>query len=114
MLQIGEISKILGVKPETIRYYEKEQIVSPQRKKNGTFREYSIWDFFDLMECRRFREMDFSIKEVKRLLKAERWDEIIKMLSEKRHELYTGANQKLLLATEMEALTDRIRNTSSP
>ena len=73
MLQIGEISKILGLKPETIRYYEKERIVSPQRKKNGTFREYNIWDFFDLMECRRFREMNFSIKEVKRLLRAESW-----------------------------------------
>lgn len=110
MLQIGEISKVLGMKPETIRYYEKEQIVSPRRKRSGTFREYSIWDFFDLMECRRFREMDFSIKDVKRLLKAENWDEIIEMLSKKQLEIHTEANQKLLLAAEMKSLTDRIRN----
>lgn len=110
MLQIGEISKILGVKPETIRYYEQEQIVSPQRKKSGTFREYGIWELFDLLECRRFREMDFSIKDVKRLLKADNWDELIKMLSQKQFDLYAEANQKLLLATEMKALTDRISN----
>lgn len=112
MLRIGEISKILGVRPETIRYYEQEQIVSPQRKKSGTFREYGIWDLFDLLECRRFREMDFSIKDVKLLLKTDNWDELIELLSKKQLEIFAEANQKLLLATEMKTLTDRITNAS--
>ena len=109
-MQIGEISRVLRLKPETIRYYEKEGIVSPRRKGEGTFREYSIWDFFDLLECRRFREMDFSIKDVKRLMKAEKLDVITEMLREKRQELCGRADQMLSLAAEMESLTDRVSN----
>lgn len=109
-MQIGEISRVLGMKPETIRYYEKEGIISPQRKKGGTFRKYSMWDFFDLHECRRFRLMDFSIKDIKRLMRNESLEEIAKMLSEKQLEIYAEANQKLLFAAEMKSLADRISN----
>lgn len=109
-MQIGEISKILSMKPEAIRYYEQEQIVSPQRKNGGTFRKYSIWDFADLCECRRFRQMGFSIKDVKRMMKADNLEEIIKVLSEKHLEIYAEATQKLLLAKEIKSLSDRVNN----
>lgn len=109
-MQIGEISRVLGMKPETIRYYEKERIVSPRRKRGGTFREYSIWDFFYLRECRRFRLMDFSIKDVKRLMTTEALEEIVELLSEKQREISAEADQKLLLAAELKSLADRIGN----
>lgn len=107
-MQIGEVSKILGLKPETIRYYEKEGLVTPQRKNGGTFREYSMWNFFELCECRRLRLMNFSISETKRLLKADTVDEVIDIQSKKQIELYDEANQKMMLAAEIKSLTERI------
>lgn len=109
-MRISEVAKILGLKPEAIRYYEKEGIVSPQRKEDSTYREYSIWDFLDLCECRRFRQMDFGIKDVRRLMKNENLAGIITALSEKHSEILKTANQKLVLAAEVKSLAERISN----
>lgn len=109
-MKIGELSEILNMKPETIRYYEKEGIISPSRKKDSTFREYSIWDFLDLCDCRIYRQMDFGIKDVKRLMKTESLEGICKALSEKHKEVLEEANQKMILATEVKSLNDRISN----
>lgn len=32
-LKIGDVSKLLSMSPETIRYYESEKIISPTRNK---------------------------------------------------------------------------------
>jgi transcriptional regulator, MerR family len=34
--RIGEVSKLLGLPVETIRYYEKEQIIAPNVRKTVT------------------------------------------------------------------------------
>lgn len=109
-MRIGEVSKIFSIKPETIRYYEKEGIISPVRKEDGIFREYNIWDVLDLCECRRYRQMDFGIQDVKRLMKTENLRGISKLLSGKYEEVLDLANRKLALAAEVKSLKDRIDN----
>lgn len=109
-MRIGEVSKFLSIKPETIRYYEKEGILSPGRKEEGTFREYNIWDIMDLFECRKYRQMDFGIKDVKHLMKAENLEGISRLLSGKYEEVLGSANRKLAVAAEIKFLKDRIEN----
>lgn len=109
-MRIGEISKILNLKPETIRYYEQEGIIYPHRKGDSAFREYNIWDFLELCECRRLRQMDFGIKDIKRLMKSESLAEVITALFEKHAEILKTVNRKIVLAAEVKSLADRIRN----
>ncbi|MEH7080966.1 MerR family transcriptional regulator, partial [Bacillus velezensis] len=35
MYSIGEVSKKLGISAHTLRYYEKEKIIIPDRNENG-------------------------------------------------------------------------------
>ena len=109
-MRIGDISKLMSIRPETVRYYEKEGLLHPDRKTDSTYREYSIWDVFDLTECRKYREMDFSIKDVRRLKLTESLDGIRDLLALKHKEILTEANHKMLLAAEIKELKDRIEN----
>lgn len=48
--KIGEVSKILNISKEMIRYYEKQGILKPSRKEDNNYRTYSVMDVFLLME----------------------------------------------------------------
>lgn len=41
---IGELAKILGVTAETIRYYERKNIIQPVHDENSGYRYYTAWD----------------------------------------------------------------------
>ena len=42
-MKINDVEQILGISKANIRFYEKQNLLSPQRKENG-YREYSQED----------------------------------------------------------------------
>ena len=44
--KIGEVSKILNISKEMIRYYEKQGILKPSRKEDNNYRTFSHGCFF--------------------------------------------------------------------
>ena len=48
--KIGEVSKILNISKEMIRYYEKQGILKPSRKEDNNYRTYSVMDVFLLKQ----------------------------------------------------------------
>jgi MerR family transcriptional regulator, mercuric resistance operon regulatory protein len=66
---IGKLSKRSGVKIETIRYYERaEMLVPPPRTASGR-RVYDVTDLRILVFIRRARELGFSLDEIRVLLR---------------------------------------------
>lgn len=64
----GELSKKTGVNSETIRYYEKVNLIpEPARTPNG-YRVYGDAHIKRLVFIRRCRELGFALKEVTALL----------------------------------------------
>lgn len=61
---ISEISKLVDISPYTLRYYEKEGLISISRKPNG-LREFSEFDLglLNIIVC--LRETNMSIKDMK-------------------------------------------------
>lgn len=109
-MRIGDLSKLAGVKAETIRYYENEGIVRPSRNANGTFREYNMWDVLELLECLKYRHMDFTLNEVKLITKQGDLNDILDLLDHKEKELYEESTRKLLLFKKIKELSNRICN----
>ena len=66
--KIGEVSKILNISKEMIRYYEKQGILKPSRKEDNNYRTYSVMDVFLLMEIIRYQSIHFGIKDISELL----------------------------------------------
>lgn len=66
-MSIGPLSQRSGVNIETIRYYERIELL-PMAHRQGRFRSYDATDVARLGFIRRSRELGFSIKEVRTLL----------------------------------------------
>ena len=66
--KISEVSNILNIPIDTIRYYEKKNIVHPQKNSSNNYRFYDAWDINYLLECKKFRHYDFSLSEVEDIL----------------------------------------------
>ena len=67
-LRIGEVSKRANVGIETIRYYEREGLLSePERKPSG-YRQYDEAVIARLQFIRRAKELGFTLGEIRELL----------------------------------------------
>lgn len=63
MIAIGEASRLSGVSIETIRYYEREGIISKAGRTESGRRTYSDAEISELRFIKRCRDLGFSIHD---------------------------------------------------
>lgn len=68
MFRIGEIAKLAGVTPDTIRYYEKQQMMDHEVRTEGGFRLYSENDLQRLKFIRYAKQLGFTLETIRELL----------------------------------------------
>ena len=61
--EIGEFSKITDTSIHTLRYYEKEKLIVPERKENG-HRKYSELDVAWMELIKNLKDTGMPIKEI--------------------------------------------------
>lgn len=64
LYSIQEVSQLLGIPKDTLRYYDRIGIVSPFREDNR-YRRYSKNDLIDLMNIQIMQYADFTLEEIK-------------------------------------------------
>lgn len=69
-MNINEVEKLLSVSRANIRFYEKEGLISPERKKNN-YRDYSDADVLQLKKILVFRKLGFTIEEISKMQNGE-------------------------------------------
>ena len=62
---IGEFSSISGISIHTLRYYEKENLIIPERRENGR-RIYSDGDISWIQFIKRLKDTGMPIKEIQK------------------------------------------------
>jgi DNA-binding transcriptional MerR regulator len=67
-LLIYELSEQLDITPKSIRYYEKVDILNPERNSYNNCRVYSEKDIKKLEFVKRVREMNFSVDKIKQII----------------------------------------------
>lgn len=67
-MKIGKLSKTSGCSIQTIRYYEKEGLLSDPERSEGNFRLYSIKAVKELEFVRHCRSLDIPLNDIKRLI----------------------------------------------
>ncbi|NSB34705.1 MerR family transcriptional regulator [Clostridium saccharoperbutylacetonicum] len=99
---IGEFSKLTNLSIDTLRYYEKEGLIAPERKENGR-RYYSEKDVTWIAFIKRLKETRMPIKEIQEYAKlraigdttmAERMEMLIKHRTALEYEIMK-ANENL-------------------
>ncbi|SEL82637.1 Cd(II)/Pb(II)-responsive transcriptional regulator [Colwellia chukchiensis] len=67
-MKIGELSKTSGCSIQTIRYYEKEGLLSEPERTEGNFRLYDVTVLKQLEFVKHCRSLDISLIDIKRLI----------------------------------------------
>jgi DNA-binding transcriptional MerR regulator len=70
-IAIGKLAKLANVSIDTIRFYEKAGLLSPNVRRPSGFRQYSDVDLRQLRFIRRGRQLGFSLEEIRALLALE-------------------------------------------
>jgi len=68
MFRIGELAKLAGVTPDTIRYYEKQQMMDNPARTEGGFRLYTDSDLQRLRFIRHGSQLGFTLEAIRELL----------------------------------------------
>lgn len=68
MMQIGQMAKKLGIKPDTLRFYEKNGLLQPSTRSQTGYRYYSDADFQRAMFILRCKRVGFTLADIKELL----------------------------------------------
>ena len=74
---IGDMSEIVGISRDTLRFYEKKGIIKARKKENG-YRYYLEEDLFRLMVILYKRKMNDSLEEIEGYIKGENSVEYMK------------------------------------
>ncbi len=84
--KIGEVSKILNIPVETIRFYETKKLIHPQKDKSSNYRYYDVWDINRLLDYRKYRELEFSLKDSLEIIESASLEGVTDKLQEKINE----------------------------
>ena len=68
IMKIGELSKSSGYSVQTIRYYEREGLLSDPERSEGNFRLYSDKALKELEFVKHCRSLDIPLNDIKRLI----------------------------------------------
>lgn len=77
--KISEISKLYGIGPDSLRYYERLGILNPKRDTNQ-YRLYSLKDIYKLNIIRDLRSLNFSMAQIKDYLDHQTIDNTLDIL----------------------------------
>lgn len=98
--KIGDVSRILGISPDLLRYYEKKGIVHPAKDKYNDYRYYEAWDINFLMDSLWYKSFGFPVSHVAEIIGARTADEIVSDMETKEAELEDAAKHMQLLAQQ--------------
>jgi len=86
-LSIKEFSKLTGVKPSTLRYYDELGIFSPVYRADNGYRYYSARQVITINSIKLLQEIDVPTRVITKLINNRSEESIIEVLSIKQQEL---------------------------
>ncbi len=67
-MKVQEVAKHLGVTPDTVRYYVRIGVASPERDPANGYRRFGRRDLTNLRFCIHARQLGFSLDEILEIL----------------------------------------------
>ncbi len=81
--RIGEVAGMLGMHPQTIRYYDKAGIVLPGEKNHKNERLFASYDVYMIMIRKQYQNMGFSIEETEKIFNENDLKDLAESLEDK-------------------------------
>ncbi|MGN0702539.1 MAG: MerR family transcriptional regulator [Lentihominibacter sp.] len=74
MMTVNEVSKLTGVSIRTLQYYDRIGLLRPAGRTDAGYRLYDDTSMEKLQQILLFRELEFSLKEIKEIVDAPNFD----------------------------------------
>lgn len=71
---VKQLSNLTGISVRTLHYYDEFGLLSPTRNKRNEYRIYSQNDLLILQQILFFKELDFSLSEIKKIILSKDFD----------------------------------------
>ena len=83
MYKISEVAAISGVSIRTLQYYDKIDLLKPKLINEVGYRFYTDKEIEILQQILFFKELDFSLDEIKNILNSDNYDKEKSLRSQK-------------------------------
>jgi len=115
--QIGELSSLLGLSADTLRYYEKIGLLPPVTRSASGLRLYDDKDVSRLNFIRRAQRMNFTLAEIARLMEMREnpqsaRSEVRALMEKKLHDVEVHIEELNTLRREMRLLINLCRRAA--
>lgn len=71
---VQQLARLSGVSVRTLHYYDEVGLLQPGRAANNGYRQYSESDLVKLQQILFFRELDFPLKDIQRMMHSPNFD----------------------------------------
>lgn len=95
--KIGDVSKILGISPDLLRYYQKKGVVTPTKGENNNYRYYDAWDINFLIDCLWFKNFGFGIEQTAKLVSDSSYEDVLARMEDRREEIRQSMRREQML-----------------
>lgn len=112
-MKIGQLSRILGVSTDTLRYYETHGLLSPSSRNASGYRLYDETNVKHMHFILRAKEVGFSLREIQELLNIKidkhqhRCEEVKEITIQKRNLVRMKITELQRFEKSLSALVDR-------
>lgn len=107
---ISEFSKLLGITADTLRFYEKYEIIKPVKNRNNNYRYFDDLDARNILMSRWYKSLGFSVQEVAQLIKEENFAHIAERIRLKQIELEEEIRWKTMLLQKVSGITENLND----
>lgn len=84
---IGELAKIFNISTDTIRHYDRKNLLKPELHSENNYRYYDIASMFKLSRLLFLKNLDIPLSEIEAYMKNKNADRLFKMLKKKNEEV---------------------------
>ncbi|MCK8487824.1 MerR family transcriptional regulator [Paenibacillus sp. MBLB2552] len=107
---IGEFSSLLGITRDTLRLYEKHDIVRPVKDHNNSYRYFNDLDARDLLMSRWYRSLQIPLQDVAGLIQNASLDDILDKMENSKQELEEQIRKSTMLLHKLGDLSREVQS----
>lgn len=105
---IGALAKLFNISTDTLRHYDRIDLLKPDYDKRNDYRYYSIRNFFKLSRILFFKSLDISLEDIKEYMMHKNTPNLLSLLKKKEEEIDAKINRmnnlKKKIQTKLELL----------
>ena len=111
--KIGDVSRILGISTDLLRYYEKKGVVKPQKDQSNDYRYYDTWDINFLIDCLWYKRLGFGIPQVAYMVTECYHGDLMSLLDEKSDQLEGELRRQEMLLRRLREYRDTVERVKA-